>query len=91
MRKIIKKTKMERSRRKFVQTASTGIAAFSIVPSFAVSGLGHVAPSDKLYIAAIGCGGEGENDIHHYANAPKKNAVVCFIWVFDDRIGAPRI
>ncbi|MCH8231875.1 MAG: twin-arginine translocation signal domain-containing protein, partial [Bacteroidetes bacterium] len=64
------------SRRKFVKMASTGVAAFSIVPSFTVSGLGHVAPSDKLYIAAIGCGGEGENDIHHYANAPKKNAVV---------------
>ena len=79
------------SRRKFVKIASTGVAAFSIVPSFTVSGLGHVAPSDKLYIAAIGCGGEGENDIHHYANAPKKNAVVSFLCDVDDRMAAPRI
>ena len=43
------------SRRNFVKMASTSIAAFSIVPSVTVSGLGHVAPSDKLYIAAIGC------------------------------------
>ena len=71
--------------------ASTSIAAFSIVPSVAVSGLGHVAPSDKLYIAAIGCGGEGENDIQHYANAPKKNAVVSFLCDVDDRMAAPRI
>ncbi len=87
-----KKTNLsEISRRKFVKMASTGVAAFSIVPSFTVSGLGHVAPSDKLYIAAIGCGGEGENDIHHYANAPKKNAVVSFLCDVDDRMAAPRI
>ena len=79
------------SRRNFVKMASSGVAAFSIVPSFTVSGLGHVAPSDKLYIAAIGCGGEGENDIHHYANAPKKNAVVAFLCDVDDRMAAPRI
>ena len=71
--------------------ASSGVAAFSIVPSFTVSGLGHVAPSDKLYIAAIGCGGEGENDIHHYANAPKKNAVIAYLCDVDDRMAAPRI
>ncbi len=90
--KAHKKEKLpEISRRKFVKTASTGIAAFSIVPGFTVSGLGHVAPSDKLYIAAIGCGGEGENDIHHYANAPKNNAVVSFLCDVDDRMAAPRI
>lgn len=79
------------TRRKFVKIASTGAAAFSIVPNVAVSGLGHVAPSDKLYIAAVGCGGEAENDIHHYANAPKKNAVISFLCDVDDRKAAPRI
>ncbi|MDH5609640.1 MAG: Gfo/Idh/MocA family oxidoreductase [Cyclobacteriaceae bacterium] len=79
------------SRRKFVKMASSGAAVFSIVPSFTVSGLGHVPPSDKLYIAAIGCGGEGENDIHHYANAPKKNAVISHLCDVDDRMAAPRI
>ena len=79
------------SRRKFVKIAASGAAAFSIVPSYTVSGLGHVPPSDKLYIAAIGCGGEGENDIHHYVNAPKKNAVVSHLCDVDDRMAAPRI
>ena len=46
-------------------------------------------PSDKLYIAAVGCGGEGENDIHHYATAPKKNAVIAFLCDVDDRMAAP--
>lgn len=78
------------SRRKFVKMASSGFAALTIVPNFTVSGLGHVSPSDKLYIAAIGCGGEGENDIHHYVNAPKKNAVVSFLCDVDDRMAAPR-
>jgi predicted dehydrogenase len=79
------------TRRDFVKVASTGAALFSIVPSHTVSGLGHVAPSDKLYIAAVGCGGEGENDIQHYANAPKKNAVVSHLCDVDDRMAAPRI
>lgn len=79
------------SRRSFVKMASSGIAAFSIVPSYTVSGLGHVPPSDKLYIAAIGCGGEGEYDIKQYAKAPKGNAVIAFLCDVDDRMAAPRI
>lgn len=79
------------SRRSFTKMAASGVAAFSIVPNIAVSGLGHVAPSDKLYIAAVGCGGEAENDIHHYASSPKKNAEVSFLCDVDDRMAAPRI
>ncbi len=82
-----KKKNQSFSRRDFLKTAS---GVFTIVPSLTISGLGHVAPSDKLYIAAIGCGGEGENDIHHYATAPKKNAVVAFLCDVDDRMAAPR-
>src|SRR5258708_13169324 len=85
-----KKKSAKLSRRKVIVLASTGAAAFSIIPNFTVSGLGHVAPSDKLYIAAVGCGGEGQNDIHHYATAPKKNAVVAFLCDVDDRMAAPR-
>jgi hypothetical protein len=73
------------SRRNFVKVAASGAAAFTILPSFTVSGLGHVTPSDKLYIACIGCGGEGNSDIHHYANAPKKNAVISCLCDVDDR------
>lgn len=47
------------SRRNFVGKSLAATAAFTIVPSFTVSGLGHVAPSDKLNIAGIGVGGMG--------------------------------
>ena len=46
------------SRRKFVKVAAGGTAAFTILPSHTISGLGHIVPSDKLHIAAVGCGGE---------------------------------
>ena len=47
------------SRRDFVTKTAAATAGFTIVPSFAVSGLGHVAPSDKLNIVGIGVGGMG--------------------------------
>ena len=72
MKKITKGVKNtdEISRRDFVRTAAAGAAAITIVPSFAVSSCGHVAPSDKLLIAAIGCGGEGADDIRHWLQDP---------------------
>ncbi len=78
------------SRRKFVKKATIGAAAITIIPSFTVSGLGHVTPSDKLYIAAVGCGGEGSADIQTFMRAPKKNAVISCLCDVDDRMAAPR-
>ena len=44
----------------FIKNVGAASLAFSVVPSFAVSGLGHTAPSDKLNIAGIGIGGKGK-------------------------------
>jgi hypothetical protein len=78
------------SRRKFVGIAASGSVAITILPSFTVSGLGHVPPSDKLYIAAIGCGGEGAADIRTFMKTPKKNAVISHLCDVDDRMAAER-
>src|SRR5437879_13384425 len=53
------------TRRRFVGDAAAA-AAFTIVPRH-VLGRGLVAPSDKLSIAAIGCGGKGRSDIEGVA------------------------
>jgi predicted dehydrogenase len=54
------------SRRKFVGDV-TAAAAFTIVPRH-VLGRGFTAPSDKLNIACIGCGGKGRSDIDGVAS-----------------------
>src|SRR5664279_3872070 len=74
----------------FIKKAAIATAGFYIVPRHVLGGKGFTAPSDKLYIAAIGCGGEAENDIHHYATAPKRNASIAFLCDVDDRQAAPR-
>lgn len=53
------------SRRNFIKSASAGLAAFTILPSTVVYGLGHPAPVSKLNIAAIGVGGVGFRNLTH--------------------------
>ena len=66
------------SRREFLGMAATGAAALTILPSFTVAGLGHVAPSDKLYIAKIGCGGMGAADL---GSLRTRRSPVCATWM----------
>lgn len=47
------------SRRSFIGTTAAAAAGISIIPSHAVAGLGHKAPSDKLNIVGVGIGGMG--------------------------------
>ncbi|MEN8186317.1 MAG: Gfo/Idh/MocA family oxidoreductase [Bacteroidota bacterium] len=47
------------SRRKFIKRGTAAMAGITIIPSNVLSGLGYVAPSDKLNIAGIGVGGMG--------------------------------
>jgi predicted dehydrogenase len=56
------------TRRRFIGTTSAAAAGIFIVPSHAISGLGHKAPSDKLNIAGIGIGGMGKNNLQKMAN-----------------------
>jgi len=55
------------TRRDFLATTATAAAGFTIVPSNAIAGLGHKAPSDKLNIAGIGVGGMGKGNLQRMA------------------------
>lgn len=73
------------SRRAFVGKTLVATAGFTIVPSFAVSGLGYKAPSDKLNIAAIGIGGMGFSNLKQMET---ENIVgLCDVdWKYSDRV-----
>jgi hypothetical protein len=72
------------SRRDFVNKTMAATAGFTIVPSFAVSGLGYKAPSDKLNIAGIGVGGMGFGNLKRMET---ENIVgLCDVdWKYSDR------
>ena len=52
-------------RRKFINTSVLALGGITIIPSHTIAGLGHVAPSDKLNIAAIGIGGKGKQNLRN--------------------------
>ncbi len=80
-----KKSHSTYSRRAFIGTSSAALAGFTIIPSRAVSGLGHTAPSDKLNIAGIGIGGKGNVNLK---NMPGQNIVaLCDVdWDYAARV-----
>ncbi len=55
--------KIEKSRRNFLKNGIAAGAGITIVPSFAISGLGYTAPSDKMNIVGVGVGGKGHPNI----------------------------
>jgi len=73
------------TRRNFVKNTLVATAGFTIVPSFAVSGLGQMAPSDKLNIAGIGVGGMGFSNLKKMET---ENIVgLCDVdWKYSDRV-----
>ncbi len=83
MSKFTKKGSL--SRRDFVAKTMAATAGFTIVPSFAVSGLGHKAPSDKLNIVGVGIGGMG---FHNLKAMEKENIVgLCDVdWKYADHV-----
>ncbi|MCU0355046.1 MAG: Gfo/Idh/MocA family oxidoreductase, partial [Cytophagales bacterium] len=75
--------KKSSSRRAFIRQSSLAVAGFSIVPRH-VLGKGFVPPSDKLNIAAVGCGGKADFNIQQAFNNGSDNIVaLCDV---DDRM-----
>jgi predicted dehydrogenase len=76
-------TSLQRSRRRFIRDGSLATAGFFIVPRH-VLGRGFVAPSDKLNIAGIGCGGKAEVNLPYAFNKGSDNiTALCDV---DDRM-----
>jgi predicted dehydrogenase len=76
------------TRRTFIKGAAIAGAAFTIVPRF-VLGKGYVAPSDTLYIAGIGVGGRGKEDLVQSVKHP--NARIAFLCDVDDKMAADSV
>jgi hypothetical protein len=71
-------------RRDFLLAAGASASAFYIVPRHVIGGPWHLAPSDKLNIAAIGAGGKGWVNLNNSFNKGSDNIVaLCDV---DDRM-----
>src|SRR5260221_8703091 len=71
--KIMKNMQSGSTRRQFLRATGTAVAGFMIVPRHAIAGSGQTPPSERLNIAGIGVGGQGEGDINEVA--PNNNIV----------------
>ncbi len=56
--------KQHASRRQFITSTASAVAAATILPRHVLGGPGFVAPSDKVNVAIIGVGGQGISNLH---------------------------
>ena len=70
----MKKSSSNSSRRSFLKK-SAAASSFFIIPRFVLGGNGYTAPSDRLSIASIGCGGKGRSDIINASVNGRENVV----------------
>jgi predicted dehydrogenase len=78
------KKKNRFSRRDFIRNSSVFGAGVLILPRHVLGGKGFIAPSDKLNIAGIGCGGKAEVNLPYAWNNGAENiAALCDV---DDRM-----
>ena len=68
------------TRREFLKTGGLALAGLTIAPSSILGkSHGHVPPSDRLNIAAVGIGGMGHTNINHVkAGATRKVCSMSF-------------
>ena len=58
------------SRRKFIGSTAAIVAGLSVVPRHVLGGPKFVAPSEKVNIAIIGCGGQGQSNVRALLQQP---------------------
>jgi predicted dehydrogenase len=86
MTKHKKETSKNISRRSFIGTSSVALAGFTIVPRHAVSGLGYIAPSDKLNIAVVGIGGMGNSNLRAVSGTENIVALCDVDWAYSKKV-----
>ena len=70
----------DNSRRDFIKKTSLALGSFYIVPRHVLGGKGFIAPSDKLNLAGVGCGGKGIVDLNGIWDNGRNNiAALCDI------------
>src|SRR5580765_1347255 len=57
-------------RRRFLEAAATTAIGFTILPRHVLGGKNHIAPSDKITLAYIGCGTQGIRELLPILNNP---------------------
>ena len=75
------------SRRDFLKTGAMALAGITIAPS-SILGMshGHVSPSDKLNIAAVGIGGMGHANINKVKGTENIVALCDVDWKYAKRV-----
>ncbi len=58
----------------------------TILPGRVISGLGHIAPSDKLNIAVVGIGGVGNSNLKHVAATENIVALCDVDWKYSEHV-----
>jgi predicted dehydrogenase len=58
------------NRRKFIKGTAAAVATFNIVPRHVLGGPKFVAPSEKVNLAIIGCGGQGQVNVRNLFSLP---------------------
>ena len=75
------------SRRTFLGTSATAVAAFTVIPGHTMGNvLGHKAPSDKLNIAAVGIGARGRTPINGVRTTENIVALCDIDWKYANRV-----
>src|SRR6187431_3119551 len=75
------------TRRSFLGAASTLALGFTIVPRHVLGGAGFLAPSERVNVAGIGCGGMGGGDITTHAKNGANIVALCDV----DEVRAAKI
>ena len=73
------------SRRSLLKSAAASSVAFTIVPRHVLGGAGVIAPSERVRMAGIGCGGMGGGDIGTFTRLGCELIALCDV---DDERGA---